>query len=147
MQKIIRCIGSSFNDLGDYYGCKNLNNSAYYLLIINLGQISGNISLCYFKECSIDYYMNAISHIITVLTNLGIDLQGVSITITELRTKSQNYRKNSKISLIIILIFFFLITFSNLYVIYKGIKINALGAFNLKANAQKYFQEEMIIIH
>ena len=91
--------------------------------------------------------MNAISHIITVLTNLGIDLQGVSITITELRTKSQNYRKNSKISLIIILIFFFLITFSNLYVIYKGIKINALGAFNLKANAQKYFQEEMIIIH
>ncbi len=139
MQKIIRCSGSSFNDLGDYYGCKNLNNSAYYLLIINLGQFSGNIGLCYFKECTIDYYMNAINHIITILENLGVDLQGVTIIITEPEKNLKNYRKNYKIGLIIILTFFFFITLLNLYVTYKGIKTNILGAFNLNANAMKIF--------
>ena len=139
MQKIIRCSGSAINDLGDYNGCKNLNNSAYYILMINLGKVSGNIGLCYFKECTIDYYMNAINHLITILNNIGIDTKGVTITITEPEKNLKKYRENYKTGLIIILSFFFLITLLNLYVTYNGIKTNVLGAFNLNENASKIF--------
>lgn len=139
MQKIIRCSGSSFNDLGDYYGCKNLNNSAYYLLSINLGQITGSVGLCYFKECTIEYYINAFEHLKEVLENIGIVIQGVTITLSEPEKNLEKYRNNYIVGLWIILSFFFLMTLLNLYVTYKGIKTNALGAFNLNANATKIF--------
>ena len=139
MERVLRCSGSGLNDLGDYYGCKNLNNSVYYLLTINLGSNSAHIGICYFKECSLDSYLKEIKSLIGFLNKTMIKLPEMKITAIQPEIKLKKYKENYKIGLIIILLIFFIIIIINLFVTYNDIKSKTLGAFNLNSNAAKIF--------
>jgi peptidoglycan/LPS O-acetylase OafA/YrhL len=72
--KFVIYSGTSINDYGDYYACKKLDFSTFYIIqigIINPGMptpMTFRMGLCYFKECDTEYLQQAKGHLISYIS-------------------------------------------------------------------------------
>ena len=54
--KILKYSGSGMDDLGDYHGCMQLNDTNYYRVSLSISIVSTSIGICYYKTCNITYF-------------------------------------------------------------------------------------------
>ena len=139
--KLLKYSGSGLNDLGDYYSCKSLSFSSYYIISLSLGAISQSLGICVFKECTETYIANSLQHLHSLL-NETLSLSQLSFNTTTLTVINpdnslQSIRNEFKFgSMISASIIFLLLTICCISTIFS---IKTLDAFNIKSNITKIF--------
>ena len=142
VHKILKYSGTGLNDLGDYYGCSNLNYTRYYILELNLGFISQSIGFCYFKQCNQTYFQNSIDKLIKRLNSSGtFPIQKNALKVFNPDDRLTEVRNDMKVGYIITCVilfsltaFCFCVTVANRYK-----KLTQFSMFNLEKNAKAIF--------
>ena len=140
--KLLKYSGSGLNDLGDYYSCKSLSFSSYYIISLSFGALSQSLGICVFKECTETYIAHSLQHIHSLI-NDTLSLSSLSLNTTTaltvinpdntLHSLRTDFKVGSIISLSIILLLLSICCISTVF------SIKALDVFNIKSNLTKIF--------
>ena len=137
--KLIKYSGSGLNDLGDYYSCRSLSFSSYYIISLSLGAISQSLGVCVFRECTEAYIERSLEHLHSLLnaTLAPLPFNKTALAVinpeSSLHSIRNDFKLGSTISAGVLLLLVGVCCVSTL------LSIKALDAFNIKSNVTKIF--------
>ena len=133
-ERLIKYSGSGLDDLGDYWACKQLNYSSYFILSANLGMMSQSMGICIYKKCDLNYINNSLKNLlINILHMNNTDL----IKVVNPDEELEKLKKDNKIGGIITFSILIGITSLCFYASYS--KKKEIQMFNLQKNAKTIF--------
>ena len=134
----IKNSGFALNDLGDYYQCNSLSFTSYYLLNLKIDLNSAKIGICYFKDCSFEYFQNFSMKLINILNEyFSLNLTSENLNIEQPEKTLSNFKEKYKFGMYFSIIFLLIPLVICIIITIKNQKNKFLSAFNLQKNAKK----------